>query len=97
MRWRVFVAAILLVTASQSATAQIAVDMNQVTCGKWLGYSAADRDFIRYWMSGYYNGVANVNIVYYDNFKRNTAKITAWCKANKAKSLPTAIANVIGL
>ena len=40
MRWNVlFVAATLLVAASQPSAAQISVDMNQITCGSCLGYS----------------------------------------------------------
>ena len=60
MRWGVsFAAAIFLVTASQLSIAQIAVDMNQITCGRWLGYSPEERDFVRFWMSGYYDAAAN--------------------------------------
>ena len=41
MRCRViFAAATLLVTASQPGAAQINVDMNQMTCGGWLGYAS---------------------------------------------------------
>ena len=40
MRWNVlFVAATLLVAASLPAAAQISIDMNKITCGRWLGYS----------------------------------------------------------
>ena len=95
MRWIVgFAAATLLVTASQLSMAQITVDMNQITCGRWLGYSPEDRDFVRFWMSGYYNAAANSNVLSYDRFQRNSAKITSYCKNNKSKSLPTAIKNL---
>ena len=95
MRWNVsFVAATLLVVTSQSSVAQINVDMNQITCGRWLGYSPEERDFVRFWMSGYYNAAANSNVLNYDRFQRNSAKITAYCKKNKSKTLPTAIKNI---
>ncbi len=95
MRCRfVFVAATLLVAASQSSIAQINVDMNQITCGRWLGYSAEERDFVRFWMSGYYNAAANSNVLNYNRFQRNSTKITAYCKKNKSKTLPTAIKNI---
>ena len=54
-----FAAATLLVAASQPGIAQINVDMNQITCGGWLGYSPEERDFVRFWMSGYYNAAAD--------------------------------------
>jgi len=88
------VAATLLVAATQPSIAQITVDMNQITCGGWLGYSPEQRDFVRFWMSGYYNAAANSNVLNYDRFQGNTAKITAYCRKNKSKTLPTAIKNV---
>ena len=95
MRWSVFLlASTLLVAASQSAVAQINVDMNQITCGRWLGYGPEERDFVRFWMSGYYNAAANSNTLNYDRFQRNSAKITAYCNKNKSKTLPTAIKNI---
>ena len=95
MRWRIgFAAAALLVAASQLSMAQINVDMNQITCGRWLAYTADERDFVRFWMSGYYNAAANSNVLNYERFQRNSAKIAAYCKKNRSKTLPTAIKNI---
>ena len=95
MRWNVLlVATTLLVAASQPSVAQISVDMNQITCGGWLGYSPEQRDFVRFWMSGYYNAAANSNVLNYDRFQRNSAKIAAYCRKNKSKTLPTAIKDI---
>ena len=89
-----FAAATLLVAASQPSIAQINVDMNQITCGGWLGYTPEERDFVRFWMSGYYNAAAESNVLNYDRFQKNSAKIAAYCKKNKSKTLPTAIKNI---
>ena len=95
MRWNVLlVATTLLAAASQPSVAQISVDMNQITCEGWLGYSPEQRDFVRFWMSGYYNAAADSNVLNYDRFQRNYAKITAYCRKNKSKTLPTAIKNI---
>jgi hypothetical protein len=97
MRWSVgFVAATLLVAASQQSVAQISVDMNQITCGGWLGYNQEEQDFVRFWMSGYYNAAANSHVLSYDQFQKNSSKIKAYCEKNKSKTLPTAI-KAIGL
>jgi hypothetical protein len=56
------VGVVLLAVASAPAAAQIKLDMNKVTCGDWLGYGPADRDFVRFFMSGYYNAAANNNL-----------------------------------
>ena len=89
-----FAAATLLVAASQPSIAQINVDMNQITCGGWLGYAPDERDFVRFWMSGYYNAAAESNVLNYDRFQKNSTKITNYCKKNKSKTLPTAIKNI---
>ena len=92
MRWNVLlVATTLLAAAAQPSVAQISVDMNQITCEGWLGYSPEQRDFVRFWMSGYYNAAANSSVLNYDRLQRNSAKVLAYCKKNKSKTLPTAI------
>jgi acid stress chaperone HdeB len=95
MRWNVlFIATTLLVAASQPSVAQINVDMNQISCGGWLGYNPEQRDFVRFWMSGYYNAAANSNILNYDRFQKNSEKVTDYCRTHKSQSLPTAIKNL---
>ena len=50
MRCRALVVAVILIgAASTPATAQI-----KITCGDWLGYAPADREFVRFFLSGYY-------------------------------------------
>jgi hypothetical protein len=45
-------------------------------------------------MSGYYNAAANSNILNYDRFQKNSAKVTDYCRTHKSQSLPTAIKNL---
>lgn len=95
MRWKfIFVAAAFLVAGSLPSAAQIRMDMNKITCGGWLGYGPEERDFVRFWLSGYYNGAANSTILNYDRFQQNSAKVAAYCKSHKSKTLPTAIKNL---
>ncbi len=85
------VGVVLLAVASAPAAAQIKLDMNKVTCGDWLGYGPADRDFVRFFMSGYYNAAANNNVLDYNRLQKNSAKVMAYCKKRKSDTLPTAI------
>ena len=95
MRWNVLlVATTILVGATLPSAAQISVDMNQITCGSFLGYSPDIRNFVRSWMSGYYNAAANSNILDYDRFQKNSAKVTSYCRTHKSQTLPTAIKNL---
>ena len=97
MRWKAFlVAAPLLLAASLPTAAQISVDMNHMTCGDWLGYSRENQDFVRFWMSGYYNAAANSKVLSYDRMQRNSAKVAAYCKKHKSDPLPKAINKLRG-
>jgi acid stress chaperone HdeB len=96
MRCRALIAVILIGAASSPAAAQIKLDMNKITCGNWLGYSPADRDFVRYFMSGYYNAAAKNNVLDYSRLEKNSAKVVAYCKKRKNDTLPTAIQKSLG-
>src|SRR6478672_8709521 len=91
MRCRALIVVILIGAASSPAAAQIKLDMNKITCGDWLGYSPADRDFVRFFMSGYYNAAAKNNVLDYNRLEKNSAKVMAYCKRRKNDTLPTAI------
>jgi len=92
MRYRALVVAVVLTAAASApAAAQIKLDMNQITCGDWLGYGPADRDFVRFFMSGYYNAAANNNVLDYNRLQKNSGKVMAYCKKRKSDTLPTAI------
>lgn len=92
MRCRALVVTMVLMgAASVPAAAQIKLDMNKITCGDWLGYAPADRDFVRYFMSGYYNAAANNNVLDYDRLQKNSEKVAAYCKKRRSDTLPTAI------
>ena len=92
MRCRALVVSVILIgAASAPAVAQIQLDMNKITCGNWLGYGPADRDFVRYFMSGYYNAAAKNNVLDYNRLEKNSAKVIAYCKKHKSDTLPTAI------
>ena len=94
-RLTLWLAATLLMIASPlPATAQIKLDMNRITCKAWLGYSPGDRDFVRYWMSGYYNAAANSSVLDYNRLQKNSANVTAYCRKNQSETLPTAISKV---
>jgi HdeA/HdeB family len=92
MRPRTFVVGVvLLAAASPPASSQIRLDMNKITCGDWLGYNQADRDFVKFFMSGYYDAAANNNVLDYNRLQNNSKKVMAYCKKRKSDTLPTAI------
>ena len=68
------IAAALVSVATLPAVAQIKMDMNKITCKDLLKYSSADRTFLQYWMSGYYNAAANNDVLDFKRLEANTAK-----------------------
>jgi len=92
MRYRaLIVSAVLIAAALVPAAAQIRLDMNKITCGEWLDYGPSDRDFVRFFMSGYYNAAANSNVLDYNRLETNSERVMAFCKNHKSDTLPTAI------
>jgi hypothetical protein len=95
MRSIVFVvAATVVCVSSLPAAAQIRLEMNGITCKDYLQYSPESRDFIRFWMSGYYNAAANSAVLNYDRMQSNSARVMTYCRTHRSQTLPTAIKNV---
>jgi acid stress chaperone HdeB len=88
------IVATLLGVLPLPAVAQIRLDMNRVTCKNYIGYSPESRNFIRFWMSGYYNAAANSSVLNYDRLQSNSERVMTYCKTHKSATLPTAIQKV---
>jgi hypothetical protein len=76
-----------------NALAGATLDFNTITCGNWLGYGPEDRDFVRYFMSGYYSAAASNSVLDYNRLQRNSKAVMAYCEKKKFRTLPTAIQN----
>jgi hypothetical protein len=74
-----------------TASAGNKLDFNKITCGDWLGYASEDRDFVSYFMSGYFNSAANNDVLDYNRLQRNSRKVAAYCEKRKTHTLSTAI------
>ena len=91
MKARYVLAALAVLAVPMPSEAQIKVDMNNVTCGDWLGYSQDQQDIVRFWMSGYYSASTNNAMLDYNRLRKNAAKVASYCKTHKSESLPKAI------
>jgi len=86
-----FITVAVLSAAPLPASAQINLDMNKITCGDWLGYDPESQNFVRFFMSGYYNASRGSNVLDYNRLQRNSQKVMAYCKKHRSETLPTAI------
>ena len=73
------------------AHAQVQVDMNRITCKDFLSYDSENKNFVAYWMSGYYSASRNNDVLDFRRLQKNAQKIIAYCKKHKADPLPKAI------
>jgi hypothetical protein len=89
-----FLVATIFIAAPLPSSAQIKLELNQLICGEWLGYSPENQDFVRFWLSGYYNASGGKNVLDYKRLQRNSVNITEYCKTHKADTLPTAIQKI---
>ena len=91
MKCKILIVAAALSAVAVPSSAQVNLNMNNITCGQWLGFDPEGQQLVQYWMSGYYNAAANSSLLNYDRVQKNSAKVLAFCKKNKSKTLPTAI------
>jgi len=73
------------------AHAQVHLDMNRITCRDLLSYDSENRNFVAYWMSGYYSASRNNDVLDFQRLQKNTDKVIAYCRKHKADPLPKAI------
>jgi len=73
------------------AYAQVQVNMNRITCKDFLNYNFENKNFVGYWMSGYYSASKNNDVLDLKRLQRNAERITACCKRHRAQPLAKAI------
>lgn len=73
------------------ASAQVMIDMSEITCKDFHGYDADTQDFVGNWMRGYFSAKNNITIIDSRYVKRNTAKISRYCKRFPKSSLMDAV------
>ena len=73
------------------ATAQVTIEMSEITCKDFAGYDAETQDFIGNWMRGYWMSSKNLTVIDSKYVKRNTAKIARYCKKLPKSKLMDAI------
>lgn len=92
MKLRLILAgAIVAASVAGPASAQVKIEMSEITCKQFSDYDAETKDFIANWMRGYYSAKINMDIVDIKYVKRNTDKVLRYCKKMPKSSLMDAI------
>jgi hypothetical protein len=73
------------------ATAQVTIDMSEITCKDFAGYDSDTQDFIGNWMRGFFMAKKNLTVIDSQYVKRNSQKIARYCKKLPKSSLMDAV------
>lgn len=70
------------------ASAQVTIDVGQITCAQFVTYKVTSPDNIAIWLSGYYHGKQNTTVLAREDFKENIQKLTIACLQAQNSRLP---------
>jgi acid stress chaperone HdeB len=71
--------AVVFLTASSMASAQVTVDVSKITCDQFVKYEIADPKLIAIWISGYYQGLHKNPIVDKHQTLQRIDKLEEYC------------------
>lgn len=92
MKLRLILAgAVVAASVAGPASAQVMIEMSEITCKQFSEYDAETKDFIGNWMRGFYSAKINMDIVDMKYVKRNTDKVLRYCKKMPKSTLMDAI------
>jgi acid stress chaperone HdeB len=87
-------AATLACFVAAPASAQVTIEMNQITCKDFAGYDGDMKAFVAAWMGGYFDATRNLNVVQSQYVKRNLEKVGQYCKKHKNDPLLSVVEKV---
>jgi acid stress chaperone HdeB len=89
-------AAILVLTSTFDAPAQVTIDMAKVTCEQYVLYKIPNSDFIPFWIQGYYSGKQGNTMIDTQRFKENAEKVKQYCRISSNVPIMQAVETVLG-
>ena len=79
-------AALLTAVAAKPASAQVVIEMDQITCQQFLDAPLERQILIGSWAGGYYSGSKNLDVFQSNYAKRNSDVIFKYCKQHKKEA-----------
>jgi acid stress chaperone HdeB len=84
-------AAVLAAFAAKPASAQVVIQMAEITCQQFLDAEPGRQVLIGSWMSGYYSASKNLNMFDVDYAARNAEVVMEFCRKHKSESFMAAV------
>ena len=94
----VCLALVAILAASQSAPAQVTLDVSKVTCDQFVHHKISEPRLIAAWFSGYYSAKRNTRVIDLQALEENLSKVTNFCSDEKNFKVPImkAVEQVLG-
>ena len=89
------VALVLTVPLPIAASAQVTIDVGEITCDQFALFKVSDPDTIAVWLHGYYSGKENNTVVEVEKLKTNVKKLRDYCLQNPDMKLLTAVETLL--
>jgi len=80
--------ALTIAAAASVASAQVTIDVGQITCAQFVKYRVTNPDNIAIWLSGYSHGRQSTTVVPREEFKENIPKLKRACMMPENSALP---------
>jgi acid stress chaperone HdeB len=90
------ISAIVLLTASSMAPAQVTIDVSKITCDQFVEYKIADPERIAIWISGYNHGVRNDPILDQQKMLQTTNSVEEYCFKHPQTLVMKAVDEILG-
>ena len=81
-RRNLVIVALFAFIGTQSASAQVTIEVAKITCKQFLAFSVADPRDIAIWLSGYYHAKRGDTVLETQEFKENFKKLKSVCYSN---------------
>lgn len=94
LRSTIIAAALLTAGFCGPASAQVIVEMSQLSCRNYLDAPLERQTLIAAWMSGYFNAARNMPTVDFGRFATNKKLVEKYCRGHKNINLMRAIEKV---
>lgn len=83
--------ALLAAFAAKTASAQVVIQMAEITCQQFMDADLDRQLLLGSWMSGYYSASRNLSIFEEKYAQRNAKAVIAYCKKHKAQTFMAAV------
>jgi len=88
MRGDVVASVVILAFSFSSAQAQVSIDVSKITCDQFVHGKIGPTRTVAAWLSGFYNGRQNNQIIDTQAFEANLSNLEQFCYQEKNFNLP---------